>query len=72
MSEEQTKALKLELAFDEATAKVLTEMRDKARVGSNERLILNALRVYDWYLAQPAGSLYAKRGEQWAKIELEL
>lgn len=65
-----TKALKMELAFDEATTQVLTEMREKARVDNNERLILNALRVYDWYLSQPAGSLYAKRGEQWSKIDL--
>ena len=73
MSEEVTeKVLKVEMAFDGQAASVINEMKEKSRTESTEKLISDALRVYNWYLENRSHGLYTKRGEDWAKVDLQL
>ena len=73
MSEKVTeKVLKVEMGFDGAAAGVIQEMKDKSRTESTEKLITDALRVYNWYLDNKKHGLYTKRDEEWAKVDLQL
>ncbi|MHA1839906.1 MAG: hypothetical protein ACTSYO_08150 [Candidatus Ranarchaeia archaeon] len=69
---EDIKALKLELAFDEASAKLLDEMVNMSRAPSREKVLFDAIRVYDWYLRNQQYPLIQKRGDDYVKIDLQL
>jgi hypothetical protein len=47
---EKGKGLEITMVFDEAATKVLDDMRSLSEADSNERLIKDAIRLYDWYL----------------------
>ena len=70
-TDETVQVLKIELGFDPAASKVLGEMRERSKTESNEKLISDALRVYDWYLQNKRGGLYTKRDDQWVKVDLQ-
>ena len=70
--DEVEKVLKLELGFDEEATKVIEEMKSSSRTESTEKLISDALRVYNWYLKNYQNGLYTKRDESWVKINLQI
>ena len=70
--DEVEKVLKLELGFDEEATKVISEMKTTSKTESTEKLISDALRIYNWYLQNHSRGLYTKRGESWVKIDLQL
>ena len=73
MTEETTQPiLKVEMGFGQDAAAVIQEMKDKARTESTEKLISDALRVYNWYLDNKKHGLFTKRDEEWAKVDLQL
>lgn len=73
MTEEVTQQiLKVEMGFDQDSAAFIQEMKNKARTESTEKLISDALRVYDWYLDNRKHGLFTKRDEEWAKVDLQL
>lgn len=47
---EKGQGLEITMVFDEAATKVLEDMRELSKADSNERLIKDAIRLYDWYL----------------------
>lgn len=66
------KVLKIEVGFDQDAVKVINEMKSRTQTESTEHVILNALRLYDWYLREGrAHPLYQKRGQDWVKIDLQ-
>ena len=46
----QGTGLEVPMVFDEAAAGVLAEMRKMAKTDSTEKVIKDAIRLYDWYL----------------------
>lgn len=68
---DQTKVLKVEMGFDPDAAAQLEQMKKDSQTESTEQLIVNALRVYGWYLENKDG-LCVKRGEQLVKVDLQL
>lgn len=69
---EKVRALKLELCFDEASAKILEEMKNMSRAPSYEKVLFNSIRVYDWYLRNQNYPLIQKRGSEYVKVDLQL
>ena len=68
------KGLELPMVFDEKTTQILSDMKVLAKTDSHERLILNAIRLYDWYLTTVVENkveLIAKAGGKYHKISFE-
>lgn len=64
--------LKIEVGFDPSAVEVLNDMKQRSRTDSTEHVIMNALRLYDWYLREGrVHPLYQKRGTEWHKIDLQ-
>lgn len=72
MTEESTqKVLKVEMGFAPEAAAELERLKEVSRTESTEQLVVNALRVYGWYL-EHKNTLHVKQDETWAKVDLQL
>ena len=65
------KILKIEIGFAPEAAAEIARLKEQSRTDSTVELLVNALRVYGWFL-EHKNTLHVKQDKTWTKVDLQL